>query len=221
MNIYQVKSGETISDVVMNGSGDISEWFNIIDANDFNDWTPILFADQIINIPNIKNSQIVKELQLEPCYNITLNVTSQINSLISIFDSIVDIPVNNFSIPIQDLAQFYKVRNGETIGDICNNATGDISNWQQILNDNLFTDWSPELTENQTIKITSACKIQQNNIRDLFIEPSNNRLPDNINDQINVLISIFTKNNDYIFSNGGNYEFNLGTGISYDYEFEI
>ena len=221
MNTYTVKSGETISDVVMNGSGDITEWFNIIDANNYNDWCPILSVNQIVNIPNKKNSQVVKELQLEPCNNRTIDISDQINSLISILNSIVDIPVNNFYIPVKDLNQFYKVRNGETIGDICNNATGSIFNWEQIINDNLFIDWVPELTEGQTIKLSNSIQIQQNNILEFIKEPSNNRIPDNINDQINVLITIFTENNDYIFSNGYNYEFNLGTGISYDYEFEI
>jgi len=51
-SIYTTKQGETITDVLINATGTINNWELVIDANDFDTWTPILIAGQSIIIPD-------------------------------------------------------------------------------------------------------------------------------------------------------------------------
>ena len=50
---YIVKVGETIRDVVINATGDLTDnWDKILTANGFTDWTPVLTPGQSIIIPD-------------------------------------------------------------------------------------------------------------------------------------------------------------------------
>jgi hypothetical protein len=47
----------------------------------------------------------------------------------------------------------YKVKNGESIGDVSLNACGSLAAWEDILNLNSFTDWTPILFPGQEIEV--------------------------------------------------------------------
>jgi phage tail protein X len=60
----------------------------------------------------------------------------------------------------------YVVKYGESIRDVCLNATGSINSWESILNLNGFTDWTPTLSVGDEIVIpdiidTDVYKTQQ------------------------------------------------------------
>ena len=58
INLYTVKQGETITDVVFNATGNLLNWSLILDANGFTDWTPELYAGQQIIIPSTVDLQL-------------------------------------------------------------------------------------------------------------------------------------------------------------------
>ena len=74
---YIVKPGETISDVVLNSTGSILNWFKIIDTNEFESWTPALSGGQKIVIPDTIEiqSNVLRELQLYPAFNAGYNAS--------------------------------------------------------------------------------------------------------------------------------------------------
>jgi hypothetical protein len=72
---YIVRPLETIGDAVLNGSGNIANWSNILDANFFNTWTPLLVPNQKIAIP--------------------ANVIMSLND----YRNLNTYPANNFSVP--------------------------------------------------------------------------------------------------------------------------
>lgn len=65
------------------------------------------------------------------------------------------------------MASNYSVKPGETIGDVVLNATGSIVNWDQILEDNGFDDWTPDLAPGQQIAIGDELQIDANPLRQL------------------------------------------------------
>ena len=71
INLYTVKQGETITDVVFNATGNLLNWSLILDANGFTDWTPELYAGQQIIIPSTVDLQlnIMYELSKFPINN--------------------------------------------------------------------------------------------------------------------------------------------------------
>lgn len=87
--IYTVKEGETIVDVSLNATGTINNWFAILDANNFLEWTPKLIAGQSITIPDTVEiqSNVLRALELYPaCNNAGINnLNAQILELISKF----------------------------------------------------------------------------------------------------------------------------------------
>jgi len=52
MTEYIVKNGETITDVILNSTGNLDNWEAILEANDFDTWTPSLMAGDVIIIPD-------------------------------------------------------------------------------------------------------------------------------------------------------------------------
>jgi hypothetical protein len=57
----------------------------------------------------------------------------------------------------------YIVKQGETITDICLNATGSINNWEAILKANNFTDWNTILQVGQSVYIPDDTVVNQSN----------------------------------------------------------
>lgn len=72
---YIVKSGETISDVVLNSTGSLNNWDTILTANSFNDWTPELVVGQEIVIPDgvSADNNVVRQLATYPACNFSLS----------------------------------------------------------------------------------------------------------------------------------------------------
>ena len=72
------------------------------------------------------------------------------------------------------MSNTYAVRTGESISDVCLNATGSLDNWESILNANGFTDWTPELFPGQQIIIPDTVEIQNNILVVTTKYPANN-----------------------------------------------
>lgn len=178
---YIVKDGQGILDVVLGGAGDISEWGNIIEANSFDTWTPDLKAGQVIIIPNKIRPGISLGNGLIP-YNL-------IDSLETTLDAVVPV---EFPPPaeVEQVFEYYKVRDGETITDVILNSTGDFANWNDILNLNEFEEWVPELTSGQKIKTNGIIK-QNNNVKLFKSYPICNSKVSDLEDQITDLINKF------------------------------
>lgn len=94
MSNYIVNIGETIVDILLNATGtignvsNINNWQLILDANNFNTWTPALTTGQTIIIPDSVQIQtnVLNELQNnKACNNLSItqeNFQSQIDALI-------------------------------------------------------------------------------------------------------------------------------------------
>jgi hypothetical protein len=74
------------------------------------------------------------------------------------------------------MASNYIVKTGETITDVCINATGTINNWDKILAANDFEDWIPILTAGQSLIIPDDVEIQTNVLLAMQITPACNNL---------------------------------------------
>lgn len=86
-NLYIVKAGETIRDVIINSTGTISNWESIIDANGL-DWVPELTTGQKIKVVYDELQQnVLHELQENQLCNIPQipDLNTQINDLIAKF----------------------------------------------------------------------------------------------------------------------------------------
>lgn len=198
MQLYLVKPGESFSDVVLNATGNISNWSQILDANSFTDWVPSLSPGQSIIIPEsvIINRTVL--LNLKSCCNNqrTINVssiTSQFVQTVTYSKAII--------IDTAKKENTYTVKPGETIGDICYNSTGTIKNLELIINANGFTSWVPDLTPGQKLIIPDTVEIQTNVLFQLSKNPTSNK-PNicNLNEQISILIEKFAKTASYVFS---------------------
>ena len=174
---YQTKIGETITDVCYNSAGSILAWEAILDANNFTDWTPDIEIGQIIEIPNIVDSFALNIFQNYPVNNsldidiidFENQVEDFINSFPSVYNEIFDLPNSQ-----TQQINLYTVKIGETIGDVILNATGNLLNWQTILDANNFTDWNPDLYIGQQIIIPSDVDLQLNVLNQLTLYPVNN-----------------------------------------------
>jgi hypothetical protein len=94
MSNYIVNIGETMTDILLNATGtignvsNINNWQLILDANNFDTWTPSLTAGQIIIIPDSVQIQtnVLNELENnKACNNLSItqeNFQSQIDALI-------------------------------------------------------------------------------------------------------------------------------------------
>lgn len=70
-SVYTVRAFESMTDVVMNTTGSLSNWDMILTANSFTDWTPTLAPGQKIIIPDgvAIDQNTLKQLKLYPAYN--------------------------------------------------------------------------------------------------------------------------------------------------------
>lgn len=79
---YTVRTTETIGDSILNGSGDIENWSDILTANFFDTWTPDLFAGQKIAIPSQTNLNNFRALNSYPANNNSVpDINEQINAI--------------------------------------------------------------------------------------------------------------------------------------------
>jgi len=86
----------------------------------------------------------------------------------------------------------YTTKQGETIVDVCLNATGSVNNWAAILEANGFTEWVPALFAGQIIIIPDAVEVQTNVLREMQRYPAcNNPGVNNLEAQIQAIIDLF------------------------------
>jgi len=196
LKTYTVQQGETISDVCLNSTGSLKNWGRICDANNFATWTPVLTANQKIVIPDTVQIDSVSfaEMTKYPSNNnpYITDLDTKINDCIVILNAVTDITETEQPKYIQSTTlRTYTVQAGETITDVCINATGTINNWGLICDANGFNTWTPTLTAGQVIIIPDAVEMQTNVLYELNQRPvCNNSVPDSkINDVINEMIN--------------------------------
>lgn len=86
---YVVASGQQVSDVISNATGDIGNWSSILDANNFSDWTQPLIAGQKIAIPSsaTMNLNNFRALSTYPANNYSVpDINEQINAIFDIMN---------------------------------------------------------------------------------------------------------------------------------------
>jgi|YelNatPaOPRAMG01_1025707.scaffolds.fasta_scaffold37442_5 hypothetical protein len=83
--IYFVRTGETITDCVINATGTIDNWEEILNANGFTEWVPDLYPGQQVLIPDTVELQnnVLVVLNKYPANN--ASGISNLDSLISQF----------------------------------------------------------------------------------------------------------------------------------------
>jgi len=84
MSTYTVRFGETISDVVINSTGNINNWSLILTENGFSEWVPMLTAGQIIQIPDsvLIDQNTLRDKISYPANNASVNdIYDKINSI--------------------------------------------------------------------------------------------------------------------------------------------
>lgn len=205
MSNYIVRLGETITDSVLNATGNIANWDAILTVNGFNDWVPILNYGDILIIPEGINidTEVLAQLNTYPPINDSIfNLDTQIAELLGALQG-VEPEVYQATLSAKQIANepnYYTVREGETFSDAIMNSTGNISNWDAILSANGFSDWVPVLTTGQLIIIPDGLITDTNVIRQLTKYPANNTGPYDLNNQINSLSDLIANN--WILKNG-------------------
>ena len=186
---YKIGS-ELITDVCCNGNGDISAWEDNLNLNSFTDWNPELsYNMQIMGIVNFSNQH---QLAKRHVNNYGELIDAE-NALITVLQNAV---YSEFVPPVSDAPLFkgYIVNGNEEIRDITINGTGTILNWEQILNDNSFTDWNPDLYVNQQIILSQSDEMQPNILNQLANRHINNYVGiSDFDEQINSLMTIFAQ----------------------------
>lgn len=83
----------TIGDVILNPTGDIANWSDILDTNNFDTWTPDLYAGQIITIPNTASINLnnFRGLNTYPANNFSVpDIYNQINAIFGLLNNPVE-----------------------------------------------------------------------------------------------------------------------------------
>lgn len=95
----------------------------------------------------------------------------------------------------------YTVKVGESIGDVVENATGSLANWNAVLSANAFEDWTPDLVPGQQVVIPDSTVVQDlNTKRQLAVYPACNASYNDVFEQIITLFNLF--NNNWILQTG-------------------
>jgi len=87
MATITVTAGQTISDIVLNNTGDLSNWNAILEANEFTTWVPILYTGQHIIIPDsvTKNLNNIRQFSQYPLNNYSVaDVYAQIDAIFAL-----------------------------------------------------------------------------------------------------------------------------------------
>jgi len=168
--IYNLHKGEIITDVCCNASGSISVWEQTLNDNNFTDWNVDISLFKTINTEGVASSIFQNELKTKP---VNSNLYPDVSYLIGVLNGAI---IEKQELPESGLPVFlgYIVKSKEEIRDVLLNSTGTIINWENILNDNSFTDWNPDLNLSQQIKIDSSNQIQPNTLSIFEISPANN-----------------------------------------------
>jgi hypothetical protein len=114
VNIYTVKQGETITDIVLNATGSILNWEAILIANNFTQWVPTLYPGQEIIIPDIElQTNILGFMKIYPaCNSIAItDLDAQIAQLITNFSPPTKIFEDDNIFDFEDDIN-YKLENG-------------------------------------------------------------------------------------------------------------
>lgn len=89
MSNYKVKPGESINDVVLNATGTLVNLDAVLTANNFDSWTPVLYAGQLIVIPDSVSidANALRNTQAYPVCNTSVNnIFTQISDLWELFE---------------------------------------------------------------------------------------------------------------------------------------
>lgn len=198
---YKVQFGDTITDAVLNPTGVISNWESILDLNDFDTWTPDLQAGDLVEIADDAQTDLeaVRALKTYPGCNGSSETTYGLINEIFIKLLSANPNIKAVVIPpnVVDLNQYYKVGFGESIGDVVLNSTGNIDNWEQILNANNF-DWIPVLTAGELVAIPPGVQNELNALRALTTYPANNSVEGDVYELISAIFELMDGSNDWI-----------------------
>lgn len=188
---YQCKQGETFTDFVLNSCGDIAAWSDCLNENFQNSWTPPIFSGQNLSIPLNTNTNQGNILSLAeyPANNYSVpDIYDQIDALFASMEGLTPIPSINI-LPTLNDQTFYSVRQGEGIGDVTMNSSGDFQNLDLITQYAFFDTWTPILYNGQQIPIPSTINLNSNNYRALNTYPANNFSVPDIYNQIDALFA--------------------------------
>ena len=197
MSNYVAKQGETISDIVLNGTGSLASWDAILTANDLDDWTPEVLGGEAFIIPAdaIFDLDALVDLVARPACNLSVaSLRDQIDAIFTIMETAAPVDVPVFTPEVVDTSKKYYVKAGESIYDAVINATGTLANLNLVLDANGFEDWTPILVSGQALIIPDTVTNDPNAFRQFEQYPVSNTSVNNIDDQI---ISIFELINDY------------------------
>ncbi len=189
---YIIKYGDGILDAVLNSTGDISAWGDFLDANNLGDWTPSLYSGEILQSPPVISAPTVAALQPYPASNLSVNdVYDKIDAL---FYTLTQSTPSPAPIPIPPGINLtpihYDVGYSDTITDAVFNGTGNIDKWSDVLNDNDFNTWTPDLYAGQILKFAHTTGININVKRVLTTYPSNNHSVNDVYEQINIIFDL-------------------------------
>jgi hypothetical protein len=191
---YTVKDNETIVDVCINATGTIVSWEEII--KNYDSWTPSLTNGRGVTTPPIYNDVIQKDSSQRPNSNFGIyDFQDKVDSISSILDSVV---ASVFAEPVIDSSvEYYYLKTGETITDVILNLTGDISNWDPLLQSNLSNTWTPQ----ESRLVISSKAIQKNVVSELSKRPlCNNSGINDLDAKIQDIINNFA--NSWILKTG-------------------
>jgi len=187
-----VNPGETITDVILNYTGNVSFWDAILTLNDLKDWNPEL-KDQILIPDSLFDQAVLSQLSIYPACNISVNdIFTQLTNVAEILAA--NTIVNSDSLPLKEPIPIktYQIKQGESITDVLLNSVGTPAYWETFLNQNSKADWTPELMVNEKIEIPSGLLIDENTTRQLNIYPACNASVNDIYAQMALVVSIIT-----------------------------
>ena len=143
--IYIIRNGETFLDAVLNGSGSIDNYEEILNANNFTDWTPAVSVGQQIVIPDdiVRQQNVLSVLNKYPANNnyaaadFMIQVLALINKANPVSDQLIDkdgniyttIDIGTLRIIVQNF-KCTKYADGSAIPNITADGTATV-----------FTDW--------------------------------------------------------------------------------
>lgn len=193
MATIEALQGNCFADMVLNGTGNIENWSAMLEANNLSSWTPDLYSGQVLQIPANANINIdnVTALKTYPTNNGTVpDIFEQIDSIFGILAGAMSGFVPDFTEPIVDTNVYYTVPYGVCFVDLILNSTGDITNWEDVLNANEFGDRNPILYSGERVLIPASVVMNLNNYRALNIYPSNNNSVPDVYNQINAIFDL-------------------------------
>ena len=198
--MYKIKKGETITDVCLNSTGKLSNWKSILDLNNLSSWTPLLSVNQEFEILKDIDVNTLYTLTKKPiCNNITDDIYLQLTALTDILEVAPNVLSNKVIITTKAIYNYYVVKKGESIYDVCLNSTGNINNLQDILELNSINQWTPELVVEQKIMIPITIKTQDNVLDYLIKKPICNTNISDFNEQIKNIT--FTNGRQFVYEN--------------------